>query len=123
MVMYLMNIAIQPLKTYLSEIQVINCSVITPVSNHSGVIFFASASMNGYFPTDHDTTPKSVNTFVSYVIASFTWSEENPVIQQHSCDNELCRNTKNDRYLDPARSSPVKFVHRRIFFLLLCHVS
>ena len=51
--------------------------------------------------------PKSVNTFVSYVIAPFTASEENPVSQQRSCDNELCRNTKNDRYLDPARSSHV----------------
>ena len=56
--------------------------------------------------------PESVNTFLSYVIAPVTASEENPVSQQRSCDNELCRNTKNDRYLDPARSSRVKFVHR-----------
>ena len=51
--------------------------------------------------------PKSVNTFVSWVIAPFTASEGNPVSQQRSCGNELCRNTKNDRYLDPARSSHV----------------
>ena len=41
------------------------------------------------------------------MIAPFTASEENPVSQQRSCDNELCRNTKNERYLDPARSSHV----------------
>ena len=63
--------------------------------------------ISGYFPADQDTTPKSVSTFFSYVIAPFTASEKNPVSQQRSCDNELCRNTKNQRYLDPARSSHV----------------
>ena len=42
-----------------------------------------------------------------HALLRLTASEENPVSQQRSCGNELCRNTKSGRYLDPARSSHV----------------
>ena len=109
MIYLVQNIAIQPLRTYVSKVQVINCSVTTPVSNHrvGSHFLLRPLEMDILFPAHDDTTPKSVSTFVSYVIAAFTASEENFVSQQRSCDNELCRNTKNKRYLDPARSSHV----------------
>ena len=52
-------------------------------------------------------TPKSANTFRFIHYCAFHGVWRNLVSQQRSCDNELCRNTKNDRYLDPARSSHV----------------
>ena len=42
-----------------------------------------------------------------HTLLRLTTSEENPVSLQRSCGDELCRNTKNDRYLDPPRSSHV----------------